>query len=98
MGDTGSQALGIGFTLICVVMGTPYLAFITGFVFFFEGLSVVMQRMYYRRTGGKRIFRMAPVHHHFELGGWTEQKVTNVFYLLGIIFGIIGILFIYGAI
>ena len=98
MGDTGSQSLGIGFTLICVVMGTPYLAFIIGFVFFFEGLSVVMQRFYYRRTGGKRIFRMAPLHHHFELGGWTEQKVTNVFYLAGIVSGILGILFIYGAI
>ena len=98
MGDTGSQALGIGFTLICVVMGTPYLAVIIGFVFFFEGLSVVMQRFYYRRTGGKRIFRMAPLHHHFVLGGWTEQKVTNIFYLIGIASGFLGILFIYSAI
>lgn len=97
MGDTGSQALGIGFTLLTVAMGTPYLAIITGFVFFFEGLSVVMQTLYFRRSGGNRIFRMAPIHHHFELKGWTEQKVVHVFYAVGIIAGLVGLVFIYGA-
>ncbi|MDD2426480.1 MAG: phospho-N-acetylmuramoyl-pentapeptide-transferase [Eubacteriales bacterium] len=97
MGDTGSQSLGIGFTLLTVSMGTPYLAVMIGFVFFFEGLSVLMQTFYFRRTGGKRIFRMAPIHHHFELSGWPEQKVVFVFYLAGIISGLVGLLFIYGA-
>ena len=60
MGDTGSQALGIAFTLLTVVMGVPYLALITGFVFFFEGFSVVLQVIYFKSTGGKRIFRSLP--------------------------------------
>lgn len=97
MGDTGSQSLGIGFTLLTVAAGTPYLAVVVGFIFFFEGLSVVMQTLYFRRTGGRRIFRMAPIHHHFELSGWSEQKVVYVFYLVGAICGLIGILFVVGA-
>ncbi|NLC25823.1 MAG: phospho-N-acetylmuramoyl-pentapeptide-transferase [Fastidiosipila sp.] len=97
MGDTGSQALGIGFTLMTVAMGMPYLAIITGFVFFFEGLSVVMQTIYFRQTGGKRIFRMAPIHHHFELRGWTEQRVVNTFYIAGIIAGMLSLVVVSGA-
>ena len=79
MGDTGSQALGIGFSLLTVMAGMPYLALITGFVFFFEGLSVVIQVIYFKSTGGRRIFRMSPIHHHFELGGWSEKKIVRVF-------------------
>ncbi len=96
MGDTGSQALGIGFTLLTVVMGVPYLAVITGFVFFFEGLSVVIQVAYFKSTGGKRIFRMSPIHHHFELVGWHENKIVLVFCLVGIIASLLGFLLMSG--
>lgn len=90
MGDTGSQALGIGFAVATVLSGMPYLAIITGFVFFFEGLSVVMQVLYFRATGGKRIFRMSPIHHHFELGGWSERKIVRVFSVVGLVAAAIG--------
>ncbi len=92
MGDTGSQALGIAFTLLTVVMGVPYLAVITGFVFFFEGLSVVLQVIYFKATGGKRIFRMSPIHHHFELVGWHEKKIVLVFSLVGLLSSLVGFL------
>ncbi|NLK01593.1 MAG: phospho-N-acetylmuramoyl-pentapeptide-transferase [Clostridiaceae bacterium] len=95
MGDTGSQALGAGFAGITLMLGVPWLMLITGFVFVFEGLSVVLQFLYFRRTGGKRIFRMAPIHHHFELCGWKETKVVVVFWLVAIICGALGLLTIY---
>ncbi|MDI9460694.1 MAG: phospho-N-acetylmuramoyl-pentapeptide-transferase [Saccharofermentanales bacterium] len=95
MGDTGSQALGVGLAGITLMLGVPWLMLITGFVFVFEGLSVVIQFLYFRRTGGKRIFRMAPIHHHFELGGWKETKVVAVFWLVAILCGALGLLTIY---
>ncbi|HZW98328.1 MAG: phospho-N-acetylmuramoyl-pentapeptide-transferase [Clostridiaceae bacterium] len=95
MGDTGSQALGAGFAGISLMLGVPWLMLITGFVFVFEGLSVVLQFLYFRRTKGKRIFRMAPIHHHFELGGWKETKVVAVFCLVAVACGLLGLLTIY---
>lgn len=96
MGDLGSQALGIGFVLLTVVMGMPYLSLVTGFIFFFEGLSVTLQFLYYRHTGGKRIFKMAPIHHHFELSGWKETQIVRRFYLVGWLCGLIGLAFVAG--
>ncbi|HZK42504.1 MAG TPA: phospho-N-acetylmuramoyl-pentapeptide-transferase, partial [Clostridia bacterium] len=96
MGDTGSQALGIGFTLLTVLMGLPYLALITGFVFFFEGFSVVLQVIYFKATGGRRIFRMSPIHHHFELVGWAETKVVAIFSLIGVLWAGLGFLLVSG--
>ena len=90
MGDTGSQALGIAFTLMTLMAGVPYLALITGFVFFFEGFSVVLQVIYFKSTGGKRIFKMSPIHHHFELTGWSETKVLFTFSLVGLLFAALG--------
>lgn len=95
MGDTGSQALGAGIAGLCLLTGMPWILLITGFIFVFEGLSVVIQVLYFRRTGGKRIFRMAPIHHHFELGGWPEQKVVKMFALAALAFGLIGWLFVW---
>lgn len=95
MGDTGSQALGAGFAGISLMLGVPWIMLITGFVFVFEGLSVVLQFLYFRRTKGKRIFRMAPIHHHFELGGWKETKVVAVFCLIAVICGLLGLLTVY---
>ncbi len=96
MGDTGSQALGIGFTLMTVVAGLPYLALITGFVFFFEGFSVVLQVAYFKATGGRRIFRMSPIHHHFELIGWPETREVSTFSLAAILCAFLGVLVMAG--
>lgn len=95
MGDTGSQALGAAFAGISLMLGVPWIMLITGFVFVFEGLSVVIQFLYFRRTKGKRIFRMAPIHHHFELGGWKETKVVAVFCIVAAVCGLLSLLTVY---
>lgn len=79
MGDTGSQALGAGITGIALLYGAPWLILLIGVVYMAESLSVIIQVAYFKRTGGRRIFRMSPIHHHFELGGWTEKKIVRVF-------------------
>jgi phospho-N-acetylmuramoyl-pentapeptide-transferase len=94
MGDTGSQALGAGLAGVTLLMGMPWMLLIQGFVFVFEGLSVTLQFLYFRHTGGKRIFRMAPIHHHFELGGWKETKIVAVFCLVTFLLGLVGLLFV----
>ena len=57
-------------------------------VFILEALSVLMQVVYFRMTGGKRIFKMAPLHHHFELIGWSEEKIVIRFWIMGIVFAL----------
>ncbi|NLM77620.1 MAG: phospho-N-acetylmuramoyl-pentapeptide-transferase, partial [Ruminococcaceae bacterium] len=79
MGDTGSQELGAGITGIALLYGAPWLILFIGVVYMAESLSVIIQVAYFKRTGGRRIFRMSPIHHHFELGGWTEKKIVHVF-------------------
>ncbi len=79
MGDTGSLAIGGFVTGIAYVMQMPIFIVIVGFIYAFEVISVIMQVSYFKITHGKRIFRMAPIHHHFEKGGWSETKVVNVF-------------------
>lgn len=79
MGDTGSLAIGGFVTGIAYVMQMPIFIVIVGFIYAFEVISVIMQVSYFKLTHGKRIFRMAPIHHHFEKGGWSETKVVNVF-------------------
>ncbi len=79
MGDTGSLALG-GFVAGCAyMMGLQLFIPIVAFIYLLEVASVILQVTYFKLTGGKRIFRMAPIHHHFELGGWSETKVVAVF-------------------
>jgi phospho-N-acetylmuramoyl-pentapeptide-transferase len=92
MGDTGSQALGAGFAGITLLLGVPWLFLFAGFVYTAEALSVVIQVTYFRRTGGKRIFKMSPIHHHFELSGWSENKVVIVFSLVSLAASGIGLL------
>ncbi len=92
MGDTGSLALGAGLAVIALLAGFPWLMLFHGLVFILEGLSSLLQTLYFKRTKGKRLFRMAPLHHHFELGGWSEQKVVIVFSAVGLLAGIFGIL------
>ncbi|MBQ6414774.1 MAG: phospho-N-acetylmuramoyl-pentapeptide-transferase [Butyrivibrio sp.] len=79
MGDTGSLAIGGFVTGIAYVMQMPVFIVIVGFIYALEVVSVIMQVSYFKITHGKRIFRMAPIHHHFEKGGWSETKVVNVF-------------------
>ena len=79
MGDTGSLALGGFVAGTAYMLQMPLLILIVGFIYLIEVLSVIIQVTYFKKTGGKRIFRMAPIHHHFELGGWSETKVVAVF-------------------
>ncbi len=94
MGDTGSQALGAAVAGIALVMGAPWLVAFVGILYIIEALSVMIQVAYFKRTGGKRIFRMSPIHHHFELGGWKEEKIVVVFSLVTLAGSIIGFLIV----
>ena len=79
MGDTGSLALGGFVASSAFMMQIPIFIAIIGFIYLIEVLSVIMQVTYFKKTGGKRIFKMAPIHHHFELCGWSETRVVAVF-------------------
>ncbi len=96
MGDTGSLALGGAFGIITILIKKELLIPILGGIFFVEALSVIIQRMYFKYTKkkygeGKRVFKMAPIHHHFELMGWAEPKIVVRFYIISIIFAIISL-------
>ena len=79
MGDTGSLALGGFVASTAYMLQMPLFIVLVGFIYLIEVLSVMIQVTYFKKTGGKRIFRMAPIHHHFELGGWSETRVVAVF-------------------
>lgn len=79
MGDTGSLALGGFVASTAYILQMPFFIVIVGLIYLVEVLSVIIQVTYFKKTGGKRIFRMAPIHHHFELCGWSETKVVAVF-------------------
>ncbi len=89
MGDTGSLALGGVVTTAAVIMKMPWILFIAGGIYFIEGISVMLQVASFKLTG-KRVFRMAPIHHHFELSGWKETKVVKVFWAATAVFCFIG--------
>lgn len=91
MGDTGSLALGGLIAAIAMVLKEELLLIIIGLVFVAEVLSVIIQVTHYKRTK-KRIFRMAPLHHHFEKGGWSEEKVVTRFWLAGLLCSIVGLI------
>ncbi len=97
MGDTGSMFLGAAVTGVGLVLHNHLLLFLTALVYIIEALSVVIQVSYFKytkkKTGeGKRIFKMTPIHHHFEMSGFSEYKIVITFTLAGIIFGILGII------
>ena len=79
MGDTGSLALGGFVAATAYMLQMPIFIVIVGFIYLVEVLSVMLQVGYFKLTGGKRIFKMAPIHHHFELCGWSETRVVAVF-------------------
>jgi len=96
MGDTGSLALGGAFGVMMIILKKDLLIPILGGIFFMETLSVIIQRLYFKYTKkkygeGKRIFRMAPIHHHFEKLGWEEPKIVIRFYIITIILAIISL-------
>ncbi len=82
MGDTGSLALGGYVAASAIILKMPLFIVIVGLVYLCESLSVIIQVLYFKSTGGKRFFKMAPIHHHFELCGWSETKIVFVFYIL----------------
>jgi phospho-N-acetylmuramoyl-pentapeptide-transferase len=90
MGDTGALALGGGLATVAFMTGHWLVLPLIGIVFVLEGSSDVLQVGYYRLTGGKRIFRMAPLHHHFEKLGWSEPQVVQRFWLIGILGAVVG--------
>jgi phospho-N-acetylmuramoyl-pentapeptide-transferase len=96
MGDTGSLALGGAFGILAVLIKKELLIPILGGIFFLETLSVILQRLYFKYTKkkygeGKRIFKMAPIHHHFEMLGWPEPKIVIRFYIIAIILAIVSL-------
>ncbi|MDD2413890.1 MAG: phospho-N-acetylmuramoyl-pentapeptide-transferase [Eubacteriaceae bacterium] len=86
MGDTGSMALGGAVVVIAIMMQMQLFILIAGLLYVIEALSVVIQVGYFKISHGKRVFRMAPIHHHFELKGWSETRVVTVFWIISIIF------------
>ena len=82
MGDTGSLALGGFVAAAAYMMQMPLFIVIVGFIYMVEVLSDIIQVTYFKMTGGKRIFKMAPIHHHFELCGWSETRVVAVFSII----------------
>ena len=91
MGDTGSLGLGGALAAITVLSRSHLFLAIVGIIFIIETISVILQVISFRLTG-KRIFKMSPIHHHFELCGWSERKVVHVFWLITFIAGILGLL------
>jgi phospho-N-acetylmuramoyl-pentapeptide-transferase len=96
MGDTGSLALGAALAGAAILTGSQLLLLLIGGVFVAETLSVIIQVTSYKTTK-RRVFRMSPLHHHFELGGWPETRVTSSFWLASLCLGIIGFVIVVRA-
>jgi phospho-N-acetylmuramoyl-pentapeptide-transferase len=95
MGDTGSLAIGAGLAALCLLLNLDLLLLVIGGLFVMETMSVILQVISFR-VFGRRIFRMAPIHHHFELGGWPETTVIVRFWILGGLFCALGLGIFYG--
>ena len=91
MGDVGALALGAALGTIAVIVRQEIVLFIMGGVFVAETLSVMIQVLYFRYSGGKRIFRMAPLHHHYELEGWKESQVVVRFWIITMMLVLFGL-------
>ena len=91
MGDSGSLSLGATLAVIALITGQILVLPLIGLIFVIETGSDIIQIGYYKLSGGKRIFRMAPLHHHFELAGWDEEKITLRFWIVGILAGLLGV-------
>ncbi len=91
MGDAGSLSLGATLAVIALITGQILVLPLIGLIFVLETGSVILQVAYFKLTKGKRIFRMSPLHYHFELGGWDEEKITLRFWIVGILAGLLGV-------
>ena len=91
MGDTGSLALGATLAVVALMTGQWAVLPIVGIIPLSELLSVVIQVVFYKISGGRRVFKMTPLHHHFELLGWSETQVVQRFWLIGLVAGLVGI-------
>jgi phospho-N-acetylmuramoyl-pentapeptide-transferase len=91
MGDTGSMALGSVLAVIALMTGQWPMLLVIAIIPLAEMLSVVIQIVYFRMTGGKRFFKMTPIHHHFELLGWSETQIVQRFWLIGLMAALVGI-------
>lgn len=91
MGDTGALALGATLAVVAMMLGQVLLLLVIGFVFVAVAVSVMLQVAYFRLTGGKRLFRMAPLQHHFEMMGWSQTQVAQRFWLISIVTGLLGV-------
>lgn len=92
MGDTGSLALGAFLASMAILLKNEWMLILVGGVFVIETLSVILQVTYFKRTKGKRLFKMTPIHHHFELSGLSETRVVLLFYLFGFLFSFMAII------
>jgi phospho-N-acetylmuramoyl-pentapeptide-transferase len=95
MGDTGSLALGATLAVVALMTGHWILIPLLAVIPFSEALSVVIQILYFKATHGKRFFKMAPLHHHFELSGWSETQVVQRFWLISLVFTMLGIALVF---
>jgi phospho-N-acetylmuramoyl-pentapeptide-transferase len=91
MGDVGSLAIGGSLGIVALMVKQEILLVLVGGVFVIEALSVILQVLYFKITGGRRIFLMSPLHHHFELKGWQEPKVVIRFWIAALIFALMSL-------
>ncbi len=98
MGDAGSLALGSTLAVTALITGQILILPLIGIIFVVETLSVIIQVAYFKVSGGKRIFRMSPIHYHFELGGWDEEKITIRFWIVGILAALLGLTFFFASV
>jgi phospho-N-acetylmuramoyl-pentapeptide-transferase len=91
MGDAGALALGATLAVVALMLGQVLLLPIIGFVFVAVTVSVILQVGYFKLTGGKRLFRMAPLHNHFEMMGWSQMQVAQRFWLVSMVTGLLGV-------
>ena len=91
IGDSGALSLGATLAVTALITGQILVLPLIGIIFVVETGSVILQVAYFRLTGGRRLFRMSPIHHHFELGGWDEEKITIRFWIVGILAALLGV-------
>jgi phospho-N-acetylmuramoyl-pentapeptide-transferase len=91
IGDSGALALGATLAVTALITGQILVLPLIGIIFVVETMSVIIQVTYFKLTGGKRLFRFTPLHHHFELGGWDEEKITVRFWIVGILAALLGV-------
>ena len=91
IGDSGALSLGATLAVTALITGQILVLPLIGIIFVIETMSVILQVAYFRLSGGQRLFRMSPIHHHFELGGWDEEKITIRFWIVGILASLLGV-------